>query len=80
MFLNFKTLFPSFTSIINSLYRSGYLVGGGYVFGEMWGWVGCASGFNHPSEQKSSHCVFIEVHKQLQFTRQAEMTAVLHQA
>ena len=32
---------------------------------------GAKDGFIHTFEQKSSHCVFIEVHKQPQFTCQA---------
>ena len=38
------------------------------------GW-GAKGGFFHTFEQKSSHCVFIEVHKHPQFTCQADTAA-----
>ena len=38
------------------------------------GWV-AVGGFFHTFEQKSSHCVFIEVHRQPQFTCQAGTVA-----
>ena len=40
-----------------------------------WGAWGAVGGFFHTSEQKRSHCVFIEVHRQPQFTCQAGMVA-----
>ena len=40
------------------VYRGGLLVGGG-----LGGW-GAEGGFFHTFEQKRSHCVFIEVHRQ----------------
>ena len=45
---------------------------GGRGGGGRWGTEG---GFFHTFEQKSSHCVFIEVHKQPQFTCQANTVA-----
>ena len=54
-------------------------IGGGWVGGQdgvggggKWGAKG---GFFHTFEQKSSHCVFIEVHRQPQFTCQAGTVA-----
>ena len=38
------------------------------------GW-GAVGGFFHTFEQKSSHCAFIEVHRQPQFTYQAGAVA-----
>ena len=35
-----------------------------------WGECGAVGGFFHTFEQKSSHCVFIEMHRQPQFTCQ----------
>ena len=46
--------------------REGDGVGGG-------GGLGAVGGFFHTFEQKSSHCVFIEVHRQPQFTCPAGM-------
>ena len=42
-------------------------------WGGQWGGRRAEGGFFHAFEQKSSHCVFIEVHKQLQFTCQVDM-------
>ena len=67
MLLEFQTLFfrphqyPGFS-----------IWGGGVGGGGRWGAVG---GFFHTFEQKSSHCVFIEVHGQPQFTCQAGTVA-----
>ena len=50
-------------------------IGGGWVgggWGEQWGAIG---GFLRTFERKSSHCVFIEVHRQPQFTCQAGTVA-----
>ena len=60
MLLEFQTLFSGLTNILDSVYR---------------GWVGAVGGFFHTFEQKSSHCVFIEVHRQPQFTCQAVTVA-----
>ena len=46
--------------------------GGGVGGGGGWGAVG---GLLHTFEQKSSHCVFIEVHRHPQFTCQAGAVA-----
>ena len=58
MLLEFQTLFPGLTDIMDSVYR-------GWVGGRGWGAEGR---FFHTFEQKSSHCVFIEVHRQPQLT------------
>ena len=65
MLLEFKTHFPDLTNILDSVYR-GWAGGGG------WGAIG---GFFHTFEQKSSHFVLIEVHRQPQFTCQAGTVA-----
>ena len=50
MLLNLKHFFPGLTNILDSVYRGG--------------WVGSRiGGFFHTFEQKSSHCVLIEVHR-----------------
>ena len=67
MLLEFQTLFSGLTNILDSVYR-GWLGGG-------WGGRGAVGGFLHTFEQKSSHCVFIEVHGQPQFTCQASTVA-----
>ena len=66
MLLEFQTLFSGLTNIMDSVYDRG--VGGGG------GW-GAAGGFFHTFEQKSSRCVFIEVHRHPQFTCQAGTVA-----
>ena len=48
----------------------GWQGGGVECMGGEWG---VAGGFFHTFKQKSSHCVFIEVHRQPQFTCQAGM-------
>ena len=48
---------------MDSVYR-GWAGGGGGL--------GTEDGFFHTFEQKSSHCVFIEVHRQPQFTCQTD--------
>ena len=72
MLLEFQTLFSGFTNIMDSVYRGGWAGGGGVGGGGGWGAIG---GFFHTFEQKSSHCVFIEVHRQPQFTFQAGTVA-----
>ena len=70
MLLEFQTLFSDLTNILDSVYRGwvGWRGGGGG------GW-GAVGRFFHTFEQKSSHCVFIEVHRQPQFTCQAGTVA-----
>ena len=69
MLLEFQTLFSGLTNILDSVYR-GWV--GGVGSGGGWGAVG---GFFHTFEQKSSHRVFIEVHRQPEFTCQAGTVA-----
>ena len=57
MLLELQTLFSGLINILDSVYRGG-------------GW-GAAGGLFHAFEQKSSHCVLIEVHRHPQFTFQA---------
>ena len=57
---------------MDSVYRGGQVGGGGVGSG---GGRGAVGGFFHTFEQKSSHCVFIEVHKHPQFTCQASTVA-----
>ena len=59
---------------MDSVYRgwTGKREGGRVGSGGRWGADG---GFFHIFEQKSSHCVFIEVHRQPQFTGQANTVA-----
>ena len=45
---------------------------GGRGLGGWWGGWGAEDGFFHTFDWKSSHCVFIEVHKQPQFTYPAD--------
>ena len=66
MLLEFQTLFSGLTNILDSVYRGGVGGGGG------WGAVGRLL---HTFEQKSSHCVFIEVHRHPQLTCQAGTVA-----
>ena len=66
MLLEFQTLFSGLINILDSVYR-GWVGGGG-------GW-GAVGGFFLTFEQKSSHCVFIDVHRQPQFTCQAGTVA-----
>ena len=64
MLLEFQTLF----------FRPHQYPGFGVGRWEGGGW-GAVGGFFHTFEQKSSHCVFIEVHRQPQFICQAGMVA-----
>ena len=53
-------------------------IGGGWVrggWGGQWGRMGAVDEFFHTFEQISSHCVFIKVHRQPQFTCQADTVA-----
>ena len=68
MLLEFQTLFSGLTNIMNSVYRR-------WVGRRGLGGWGVEGGFFHTFEQKSSHCVFIEVHRQPQFTCQAGTVA-----
>ena len=69
MLLEFQTLFSGLTNIMDSVYR-------GWAGGRGWGgWWGAVGGFFCTFEQKSSRCVFIEVHRQPQFTCQAGTVA-----
>ena len=69
MLLEFQTLFQA-SQISWTQYKRGERVGEGGGGG--WG---AESGFFHTFEQKSSHCVFIKVHRHPQFTCQAGMVA-----
>ena len=71
MLLEFQTLFPGLTNIMDSVYR-GWVGRDGVGNGGGWEAKG---GFFHTFEQKSSHCVFIEVYRQPQFTCQAGTVA-----
>ena len=73
MLLEFQTLFSGLTNILDSVYRGvgGWEVGG---VGGGGGW-GAVGGLFHTFEQKSSHCVFIEVHSHPQFACQAGTVA-----
>ena len=68
MLLEFQTLFSGLTNILDSVYR-------GWVGGRAGGGWGAADGLFHTFEQKSSHCVFIEVHRYPQLTCQAGRVA-----
>ena len=72
MLLEFQTLFQA-SPISWIQYIGGGRAGGGGVGGGG-GW-GATGGLFHTFEQKSSHCVFIEVHRHPQFTCQAGMVA-----
>ena len=58
MQLEFQKLFSGLTNIMDSVYRGWE---GGRVGGGGGGGWGAEGGFFHTFEQKSSHCVFIEV-------------------
>ena len=70
MLLEFQTLFFQASPISWIQYIGGGQAGGGGVGG--WGAVG---GLFHTFEQKSSHSVFIEVHRHPQLTCQAGTVA-----
>ena len=74
MLLEFQTLFPGLTNIMDSVYRGWSERAGGDEVGGGGGW-GAEGGFFYTFEQKSSHCVFIEVHRQPRFTCQAGKVA-----
>ena len=59
---------------MDSLYRRGW-VGEEWVGGRGVGGWGAVGGFFHTFEQKSSHCMFIEEHRQPQFIYQAGTVA-----
>ena len=63
MLLKFQTLFPDLINIIELVYRGGRAKGDG--LGGRGGW-GAEAGLFHTFEQKSSHCLLIEVYKQPQ--------------
>ena len=67
MLLEFQTLFFQASPISWIQY-----IGGGVGGRGRWGAVG---GLFHTFEQKSSHCVFIEVHRHAHFTCQAGTVA-----
>ena len=71
MLLKFQTLFSGLTNIMDSVYRGW---AGGRGVGDWDGW-GVEGGFFHTFEQKSSHCVFIKVHRQPKSTCQAGTVA-----
>ena len=72
MLLKFQILFQATPISWIQYIGCGWWEGGGVGGGDGWGAEG---GFFHTFEQKSSHCVFIEMHRQPQFTCQAGMVA-----
>ena len=57
---------------MDSVYRGGWAGGSGVGNGGRWG---VKDKFFHTFEQKSSRCVFMEVHKHPRFTFQADTVA-----